>query len=260
VTSTPIDATAPSVEIDAQVVAARASGRAVIGVAADALRAARPELILTQGLCDVCAVSDGQVHQLAATMTPAPTVLSLEAHDFATILLDVRRVAAAIGADEEGKKLVSSLALRLADVYRGVERLPYVERRVVCLEWLDPLYLAGHWVPELVAAAGGVDVGAQPGSRSRRATWTEVRALAPTHVFVMLCGFGVERSRRELASLEDAGGRAFLRDIPTWILDGNAYTSRPGPRVVEGAERLQAAFRGEETAGLERWQGRPAIT
>jgi iron complex transport system substrate-binding protein len=258
VTSTPIDTAVSSTEIDAQVVAARAAGRAVIGVEADALRAARPELILTQGLCDVCAVSDGQVHRLAAAMTPEPTVLSLEARDFATILLDVRRIAVAIGADDAGRVLSTQLAMRLVDVYRGVLQLPPVERRVVCLEWLDPVYLAGHWVPELVAAAGGVDVGATPGSRSRRTTWPEVRALAPTHAIVMLCGFGVERSKRELASLDDADGRSFLRDVPTWILDGNAYTSRPGPRVVEGAERLQAVFRGEERDGLERW--RPAIT
>lgn len=258
VTSTPIDSAASSAEIDTQVVAARAAGRAVIGVEAEALKTARPELILTQGLCDVCAVSDGQVHRLAAAMTPEPTVLSLEAHDFATILLDVRRVAAAIGADDAGRALSTELAMRLAEVYRGVLQLPLVERRVVCLEWLDPVYLAGHWVPELVAAAGGVDVGAKPGSRSRRTTWPEVRALAPTHAFVMLCGFGVERAKRELESLDDAEAQAFLRDVPTWILDGNAYTSRPGPRVVEGAERMQAAFRGEERDELERWQ--PAIT
>ena len=119
---------------------------------------------------------------------------------------------------------------------------------MLCVEWLDPLFLAGHWVPELVAAAGGRDAGAAPGSHSTRREWSEVVGLQPDLIVVMLCGFGVERS---LAELEAIGpeARAALATAPVWILDGNAYTSRPGPRLVDGAERIAAALRGEEMPG-----------
>ena len=119
---------------------------------------------------------------------------------------------------------------------------------------MEPLYLAGHWVPDLVAAAGGIDVGAQSGGHSARASWTEVSALGPELAVVMLCGFDVTRARRELDEL--AGGEAvtLLGSIPVWVLDGNAYSSRPGPRLVDGAERIRAAIRGNECPGLERWQ------
>jgi iron complex transport system substrate-binding protein len=124
---------------------------------------------------------------------------------------------------------------------------------VVCIEWLDPLYLAGHWVPELVEAAGGEDVGAEPGSHSVVRGWDEVRALEPAVVLILLCGMPLERARRELAAVTDPQILTFLRERSTWLLDGNAYTSRPGPRVVEGAERIQAALQGRTMEGLERW-------
>jgi iron complex transport system substrate-binding protein len=123
---------------------------------------------------------------------------------------------------------------------------------VVCVEWLDPLYLAGHWVPELVEAAGGQDVGATAGSHSARREWAELRELSPDLFVIMLCGFGVERTIRELAAAPEEA-RAALQRKTTWVLDGNAYTSRSGPRVVDGAERLCEAFLGRETRGMVRW-------
>ena len=120
---------------------------------------------------------------------------------------------------------------------------------VLCIEWLDPLYLAGHWVPELVAAAGGQDVGAAPGSHSARRQWRELSGLKPDHVVVMLCGFGVERARAELESLQDPEGLELLRKVPVSIIDGNAYTSRPGPRVVDGAQRIQWALAERSSSG-----------
>ena len=124
---------------------------------------------------------------------------------------------------------------------------------VICLEWLDPPYLAGHWVPEMVAAAGGIDVGAAAGSHSAVRPWSAIMELRPDLIVVMLCGFGVERSRREMTETRSAESAALLASAPVWILDGNAYTSRPGPRVVDGAERLQWAMLGRPGPGLERW-------
>jgi iron complex transport system substrate-binding protein len=124
---------------------------------------------------------------------------------------------------------------------------------MLCIEWLDPLYLAGHWVPELVAAAGGFDVGAVAGSHSTRRTWSSVLDLRPDIIVVMLCGFSVERARDELRAVACAEATRLFAGAPVWIIDGNAFTSRPGPRVVDGAERLRAAMEGREMPGLERW-------
>ena len=125
---------------------------------------------------------------------------------------------------------------------------------MLCIEWLEPLYLAGHWVPDLVASAGGQDIGARPGSHSARRQWHELSGLRADQVLVMLCGFGIERARAELSSLQDSEALELLRQVPVWIIDGNAYTSRPGPRVVDGAQRIQRALAGRPSGEVERWQ------
>jgi iron complex transport system substrate-binding protein len=125
---------------------------------------------------------------------------------------------------------------------------------VLCIEWLNPPYLAGHWVPELVEAAGGKDIGAMPGSHSARSEWKELKRLRPDHILVMLCGFGVRRSRAELDALQDPDGLELMGQTPTWIIDGNAYTSRPGPRVVDGAARIQSALLDQPAPDVESWQ------
>ncbi len=250
VTSTPVDPAAPGAAVDAEVRRLRAEGRPVIAVEADQLRRLAPDLIVTQGLCEVCAVSDGEVHRLAEVMRPAPAVLSLRATTFAGILDDIRSVGRAMGLAAAADALAAELSGRLA----RLSAAPRPARtRVLCIEWLDPLYLAGHWVPELVAAAGGEDVGAPPGSHSSRKEWSEVAALRPEVLAVMLCGFGVERARRELEAVTAPQARGILKALPVWILDGNAYTSRPGPRVVDGAERLRAMLEAREAPGLSRW-------
>ena len=250
-TTTPIDPEAPGATIDAQVHRLKASGRPVIAVDGHQLRALAPDLIITQGLCDVCAVIDGEVHRLAAAIAPPPRVLSLTAKDLDGIWQDIRAVAAAIGRDAAAEALITEQQARLVAL---AERRAATRPRVACIEWLDPPYLAGHWVPELVAAAGGVDVGARAGSHSVVQPWQEIRALAPDLILVLLCGMNLERARRELATVTDSDALALFRQHPTWLLDGNAYTSRPGPRVVDGAERIQAALQDRTMAGLERWR------
>jgi iron complex transport system substrate-binding protein len=144
-------------------------------------------------------------------------------------------VATALDLAPEGEELASGLADRLEALARTVS----VPRpRVVCVEWLDPIYLAGHWVPELVAAAGGIDIGASPGAHSVSMTREAYQRLTPDLVIVMLCGFGVERAQRELAAAPLPG-----LGVPEMVIDGNAYTSRPGPRIVDGAETIREALR-----------------
>ena len=153
VTATPVDQRQTGPAIDAQVRRLKEQGRPVIGVDAHQLRQLAPDLILTQGLCEVCAVADGEVHLLAQVMNPSPTVLTLEARNLEGIWQDMTAVGAALGLGAEADNLVSSLRARFKRISdegeTGSER-----PRVVCIEWLDPLYLAGHWVPEMVEAAG----------------------------------------------------------------------------------------------------------
>jgi iron complex transport system substrate-binding protein len=254
VTSTPIDLASTGAAIDGQVRRLREAGRPVIAVDAVQIRKLRPDLIVTQGLCEVCAVSNGEVYRLAEAIDPAPRVLSLAASDLEGIWRDIREVGKALDLSDEAVELVLGLQSRLR---RLRTRIPTPTPRVLCIEWLEPLYLAGHWVPELVAAAGGQDVGARPGSHSARREWGELPALRPDHVVVMLCGFGIERARAELETLDQPEAVGLMGLVPTWILDGNQYTSRPGPRVVDGAERIRTAVMGIPAGDLERWQ--PAV-
>lgn len=250
VTSTPLDPSLPGAAIDAEVRRLRDAGRAVIAVEAGMLRRLAPDLIITQDLCEVCAVAEGAVHGLAAALDPPPRVLALTGRTVEGVLADIRAVAHALDLDSEGDELTAGLRSRLTRLRRGA---PAVPPRVLCVEWLEPLYLAGHWVPDLVAAAGGEDVGAVPGAHSAVSSWEAAAALRPDLIVVMLCGFGVARARAELDALRDAAAGRLLASAPVWVLDGNAYTSRPGPRIVDGAERLQSAMRGEERTGLSRW-------
>lgn len=250
-TTTPIDPGAPAGRIDEAVRRLRAEGRPVIAVDGNALRRLGPDLIVTQGLCEVCAVADGEVHRLAALLDPSPEIISLGATRLAGIWADIARVGDALGRDAEAAELIRRLRERLTRLAppEGAHR-----PRVLCIEWLEPPYVAGHWVPELVHAAGGHDVGAEPGSHSRTRTWDDLARLEPDLVLVMLCGLGVERAIRDLDALSEPVARRVLETAPAWALDGNAYTSRPGPRVVDGAERIRAALEGRELPGLRRWQ------
>ena len=249
VTATPIDPLLPSARIDAEVRRLREGGKPVIGIDAAVLHRLAPDLLITQSLCEVCAVADGEAHRLAAALERPPRVLRLGGTTLAGVWQDVRAVGAALECEHEAEVLLARLQERLLRL--RTDALP-VRPSVLCIEWLDPLYLAGHWVPELVAAAGGRDVAAEAGSHSARREWREVAALRPDLVLVMLCGFGVERSRAELETI-GPDARAALGATPVWILDGNAYTSRPGPRLVDGADRIAAALRGREMAGLAPW-------
>ncbi|HEX6406434.1 MAG TPA: hypothetical protein VFZ90_04500 [Gemmatimonadales bacterium] len=250
VTTTPIDIRASGAVIDAEVRRLYRSGQPVTAIDASALQQLEPDLIITQDLCQICAVSDGQVHRLAAGFQSPSQVLSLKARNLAGVWEDIRAVGAALELSAEAEELVLDLQTRLRLL--GTERLAD-SPRVLCIEWLDPLYLAGHWVPELVAVAGGTDVGAAPGSRSVRAEWADIGRLQPEFLLIMLCGFGTARSRAELERLTQPDALELMSRVPTWILDGNAYTSRPGPRLVDGASRMWSAFHDRPIAGVERW-------
>jgi iron complex transport system substrate-binding protein len=254
VTATSVDAHAPSWVIDAEVRRLRSSGRPVIAIDADQLATLAPDLIITQELCEVCAVSDGEVYRLTSVLKGRPRVMSLGARDLAGIWNDIRDVGAILDLGAEAEELVLGLQSRLRRLRGSATGR---KARVLCIEWLNPPYLAGHWVPELVEAAGGKDIGATPGSHSARSEWKELKRLRPDHIIVMLCGFGVRRSRAELEALQDPDALESMGQTPTWIIDGNAYTSRPGPRVVDGAARIRSALLDQPAPDIESWQ--PAV-
>jgi iron complex transport system substrate-binding protein len=254
VTSTPLDPSLPSDRIDAAVRTLRDSGRPVITVEREALAAASPDVIVTQDLCEVCAVADGQVYRLADALPRSVRVLTLTGRTLAGVLADIRQVSEAVGRSEAGAALVGQLTRRLECLSAAA---PTPTPRVVCIEWLAPVYLAGHWVPDLVAAAGGIDVGARPGAHSAVSSWNAAAELQPDLAVIMPCGFGVDRARAELADVATAATPLLRAAGSVWLLDGNAYTSRPGPRLVDGAERLRAAMTGIECPGLERWRPGP---
>lgn len=251
VTATSVDVRSPGRVIDAEVGRLRSSGRPIIAIDADQLATLAPDLIITQELCEVCAVSDGEVHRLAAVLQGRPKVMSLAARDLAGIWSDISEVGKALDLGAEAEELVLGLKSRLRRLRGSTAGL---QPKVLCIEWLDPPYLAGHWVPELVAAAGGKDIGAEPGSHSARADWEELNRLRPDHIVVMLCGFGMGRARAELEALDDPDALELMRRVPTWIIDGNAYTSRPGPRVVDGAVRIRSALLEQPAHDIESWQ------
>jgi iron complex transport system substrate-binding protein len=225
-----------SFAIDAQVRAAVERGESTFHLDAAALAAARPDVLLGQTLCEVCAVT---VAQLPATLDPAPVVVPLDGHSLDGIFADIARVGDALGRTEAVTRLVAVLRARIA----RVKALVAGERRpsVVCLEWLAPLFNAGHWVPEQVALAGGEDLLGTPLVPSFDVRWEDLAAADPEFLFLLPCGFDAERAVTEARVLTERPEWQRLRAVRNgnvYVLDGNAYFSRPGPRVVDGIELL----------------------
>ncbi len=237
ITRAPFDHHAlPSAEIDRIVSETVAVGRELYHVDAERMRELQPDLVLTQGLCEVCAVSVKAVND---ALSAGPRVLSLDAGGLDGVLADVERVAEAAGVAEKGREVPSGLRARLDGVRTRAETLP--RKRVACLEWLDPPYNAGHWVPEMVDLAGGTEVLSRRGEYSCRIEWREVVEAQPDVLVLMPCGFGPERSLGELSILQEKpgwDGIPAVRSGEVWAVDANSYFSRPGPRLVDGVEAL----------------------
>jgi iron complex transport system substrate-binding protein len=247
-----------SAEIDALVSERLHEHAGIYALDEELLAQLKPDLILTQELCEVCAVSYEQVQEAVRSLQGEQTVLSLEPNDIAGIMATIRAVGAATGTEAHAADLVGELEAQLTALRaRGAARLR--QPRLACLEWLDPPFSAGHWVPEMVAVAGGVDVLAAPRDRSRRLTWGDVAAGEPELLVLMPCGFDVDRTLIEYgksARLPDWEALPAARARQVYAVDANAYFSRPGPRVVRGTqilcEILDASASG--VGGGEGWQ------
>jgi iron complex transport system substrate-binding protein len=194
----------------------------------------RPDLIVTQALCPVCAVSYEDVASLAKELPSHPRVIALDPHTLGETLGDVRTLAEATGRRDEGVALVARSARRIDRVRLAVRDAP--RPRVAALEWFDPIFVAGHWTPQLIELAGGEDVLGFPGEPSVTSSWEQLAAARPEIVIAMPCGYDARRARAE--ALAHAEQLAALHPIRVVAVDAAAYFSRPGPRLIDGLEVL----------------------
>jgi iron complex transport system substrate-binding protein len=241
-----VTAAMPSAEIDSRIRAQLHRGTSVYHLDATALSALAPDLILTQELCEVCAPSFSEVRRAARVLEGRARLVSLEPHGLEDILATILEVGRQTETSAAAEALVSQLRARIEQVRRRPLTGP--RPRVLCVEWLDPLFVAGHWLPEMVALAGGWDGLARPGENSFVVEWDQVRDYAPEVVLVMPCGFDLARTRQEIPLVT---GRPGWDDLPAartgrvFLVDGSAYFNRPGPRIVRGLEILADLFRAD---------------
>ena len=200
-----------------------------------ALRAIDPDLVITQDLCAVCAIDVDDVEEALSYLGCQAKVVTTDPHDLTEVLESIEQIAQAIG--RPSAQLVENLSHRLS----VVEQQPRTEQKMLVLEWTDPPFAPGHWIPEMVEVAGGVSVLGSAGLRSGRTTWPAVAAARPEVVVVAPCGFGLDESARLGKDLID---QDLLPDVPVWAVDANGYFARPGPRLVDGVEALAGILRG----------------
>ncbi|MDP8949887.1 MAG: cobalamin-binding protein [Actinomycetota bacterium] len=239
-TSSKIDQNMTSAEIDAAIGEYLTDTGSIYALDAKLLDELAPDLVITQGLCDVCAVSMDLVGEAVAGLKNEPEILSLNPTSLRGVLDDAVRMGEALGHGEEARAKVTTLEERLARLRKAVAGLP--RPRVGCIEWLDPPFSAGHWVPEMVRIAGGEEVLAGPGEPSARLGWEEVFEAGPEVLVLMPCGFDagrtVEEARRVLPGLPGWNDLSAVEAGRVWAVDANSYFSRPAPRLVEGVEIL----------------------
>jgi iron complex transport system substrate-binding protein len=221
-------------EIDAAVKERTLAGESIYVLDVEALHELAPDLIVTQALCSVCAVSYDDVRAIADQIDSQPLVISLDPHTVGEVLGDARTLAQATDRKDAGVDLIQDASARI-DRIRSATR--HARRpRVVALEWLDPPFVAGHWTPQLIELAGGEDVLGFAGENSTEHTWEQVAAAQPDIVIVMPCGYDAEIAHREAEMHRDE--LAALGAGEVVAVDASAYFSRPGPRIVDGLELL----------------------
>jgi len=240
-----IDIHAGSAEIDRQVKSMLADAVSIYSVDAGVLDRVRPDLIITQTQCEVCAVSLRDVEQAMCRLVGSqPRIVSVEPNALADIWTGIRQIAAALDVANRGDELVAQMQARLAAIQNRAGQIAQ-RPRVACIEWIEPLMAAGNWVPELVEIAGGVNLFGQAGKHSPWMTWEQLVSADPDVIVVMPCGWDITRSRDEMHLLSNRAEWRSLRAVQTSrvaLTDGNQFFNRPGPRLVESAEILAEIF------------------
>lgn len=225
-------------QIDSKMVELMRSGSDIYVVEDKVLKKANPDLIVAQGLCEVCSPFTKEINRAVSILGGQPDVLVLDPHDLDDILVSIMDVAEKIGRVRQGSRLVASLQRRI-DVVRSMKIKD--RPRVLCIEWLDPLFTAGHWVPQMVEMAGGVNGISTAGEPSRRMEIDEALQFDPDIIVLMPCGFEIPRTLKELPALACNEKWKSLRAVKNnnvYAVNANAYFSKPGPRTVAGLEIL----------------------
>lgn len=225
-------------EIDRLITKNRNEGKSTYLIDIAALREANPDIILTQGLCEVCAVSGNEVVESVKALGRTPEIISLEPSTIGQILDTILTIGDATGTKDRADELVGKLRSRLGRIeslFSGERDRP----RVFCMEWLDPPYAAGHWIPEMVELAGGANGIGKPGEPSRKVSWEDILDFAPQIILVMPCGFNIEDTLKEI---DTVASNEYWNKLPAsrrghaYLVDANSYFSRSGPRIVDGLE------------------------
>ena len=236
VTRSAIDSAATPKEIDTRVRELSARGEALYALEDERIAALDPDVILTQGLCDVCAVSEGDVRSLAAKLDRTPRVVSLGASSLDGVLDDITRVGAALNLADDADELCAGMRVRLRSIHNALKKARAPRPRVAVIEWTDPVFAAGHWVPEMLYRAGGQDILASAGQHSRACTVEEVRDAGADVVIMAPCGHDLARSAADARATLARDEWAWAASRMVWAIDANGLTSRPGPRLARGVE------------------------
>jgi iron complex transport system substrate-binding protein len=229
-----------SYEINERVKAILQEATSVYRIDADQLKALKPDVLVTQAQCEVCAVSLAEVERVACEWLEIPAqIIALEPNTLADVFADMQRVADALGVPERGQRLVETLQARMSAIAARAAALP--KPSVATIEWIDPLMAAGNWMPELVTMAGGHNLLGRAGEHSPWLTWDELAAADPDVIVILPCGYDIATTERELPALIQHPRWRTLRAAQAgrvYLTDGNQYFNRPGPRLVESVEIL----------------------
>lgn len=247
-----VSLSASAAEIDRQVREFLARGESLYSVDFDLLAAIEPDLIVTQDLCHVCAATPDDLATALTHLSRQPRIVTLNPHSLADVCADIHCVGEATGRSTEAADVIAIFEHDVAEVERAVTHLP--RRRVVCLEWLDPLYVAGHWVPEMVERAGGVDVLGRAGRPSFRVDWDAVLTAQPEVIVVMPCGYSLEQAGEEFRTLQFPKGWSGLPAVwsgSVFVVEASGYFSRPGPRLSSGVRILVDAIHSGQAPRLK---------
>lgn len=239
-----------SAEIDNSVNDYSSHGEGLYRIDIGKLEAIKPDLVITQELCDVCAISTSSVAKAVHQLSSKPQVLSLTPHTLGDVLEDVLRVGEATNRNVEARELVSSLRARIARVSQMVRSQKPV---VVCLEWLSPPFNGGHWIPEMIDLSGGVDPLGRLGRDSYRMEWDQVLNVNPDVVLVMPCGHNLQRSVQEYRATQFPEGWKHVKAVRNgrvYAVNASAYFSRPGPRLVTGLEMMYSLLQEDQPQEL----------
>lgn len=253
---------APPAEIDAQVRDFVSRGESLYAVDADLLESLQPDLIVTQDLCHVCAASPDDLATALSRFAYPPEILTLNPLDLGDVWRDILWVGEETGRLEEAEQLLEKIGGQLESVERGVEKIEH-HPRVAFLEWLDPFYVGGHWVPEMIERAGGIDLFGAPRKPTFRVSLQDIVESIPDVILVSPCGYSAEQARNEYRNMplpEQWSATPAVRNNRVYALEANGYFSRPGPRLSIGIEILAKALHPKLTVSAEAEQAILPVT